>query len=678
MTDKKTTKDTDLAAHREQAQGQFLTTMDGVRVSTTNDTLKAGHRGPSLIQDFHFQEKLSHFDRERIPERVVHARGYGAHGVFVCTDDCSDVTSAHFLGEVGRETSIFIRFSTVAGFRGSPDNVRDVRGFAVKFYTEEGNFDLVGNDFPVFFIQDAIKFPDFVHSVKPEPDNEMPQGASAHDTFWDFISLQPEATHMVMWAMSDRGIPRSLRTIEGFGVHTFVLTTADGKASFVKFHWKPLQGLRSNIWDEHQKIAGKNSDFHRADLWDAIEAGNYPEWELGLQIVPLEDEHKFDFDLLDPTKIIPEEEVPVRIVGKMTLNRNTNDFFAETEQVALHPGRFVPGISASNDPLLQGRMFSYLDTQFYRLGGPNFDQLPINRPLSAVHTNKTGGQHQMKLHTGKASYFPNSTSAGYPQVDEQGGYVHYAMPVDGVVEARRAESFNDHYSQATLFWNSQSDAEKDHLANAMIFELSKVKSGEIHQRVVDNFNHVDNDLASRVAEGLGRAKPAPVVENHGKRSAALSIDNYAVRSLRASKIAVLALDGYDAITLKPYADAITAEGGTVVYIGKTIAGATAADGSVVPVMDTLKGSAPVFFDAVIFPGGPASQDLAKLADVRDWVTATYRHFKPLLVIGEGAGVLGNVNITANPEAGIFADAEPGAFVQALLKGRFWNRDVEMI
>ena len=429
--DKNNSKVNELNVNREDGTNQYLTTNHGVRINDNQNSLKAGDRGPSLLEDFILREKITHFDHERIPERVVHARGSGAHGFFQVYKPMAALTKANFLQDPAVKTPVFVRFSTVAGSRGSSDMARDVRGFAVKFYTEDGNFDLVGNNMPVFFIQDAIKFPDLIHAVKPEPHNEIPQAASAHDTFWDFISLMPESMHMVMWVMSDRSLPRSLRMMEGFGVHTFRLINDAGEARFVKFHWKPLLGMHSIVWDEAQKISGKDPDFHRRDLWEAIESGAYPEWELGIQVVEEKDEHKFDFDLLDPTKLIPEELVPVQRIGKLTLNRNPDNFFAETEQVAFHVGHIVPGIDFTNDPLLQGRLFSYTDTQLLRLGGPNFHEIPINRSLAPVHNNQRDGQMRQTINTSRTSYEPNSMGGGCPfqAGRDMGGFVSHAEKV---------------------------------------------------------------------------------------------------------------------------------------------------------------------------------------------------------------------------------------------------------
>ncbi|MEO6917293.1 MAG: catalase, partial [Chitinophagaceae bacterium] len=498
-----------LQPNTADATGQFLTTNQGLRINDDQNSLKAGNRGPSLLEDFIFREKMTHFDHERIPERVVHARGSAAHGVFKVYESQSALTRAGFLQDPSVETPVFVRFSTVAGSRGSTDLARDVRGFAVKFYTQEGNFDLVGNNMPVFFIQDAIKFPDLVHAVKPEQDNEIPQAASAHDTFWDFISLMPESAHMIMWVMSDRAIPRSLRMMEGFGVHTFRFVNAEGVSNFVKFHWKPLQGVHSVAWDEAQNISGKDSDFHRRDLWNAIESGSFPEWELGVQIVPEADEHKYPFDLLDSTKLIPEELVPVQRIGKMTLNRNPDNFFAETEQVAFHIGHVVPGIDFTNDPLLQGRLFSYTDTQLLRLGGPNFHEIPINRPIAPVHNNQRQGHMRQTINKGKASYHPNSLGGGCPfqagQMDA--GFVSYAEKIDAHKVRERSKSFFDHYSQATLFFNSQSDPEKSHIIDALSFELGKVQTIEIRLRMLRILSKIDQGLAAAVAYNLRLVVP---------------------------------------------------------------------------------------------------------------------------------------------------------------------------
>ncbi|HKL36573.1 MAG TPA: catalase, partial [Salegentibacter sp.] len=508
----------DLERNLEDGKDQFLTTNQGVKINDDQNSLKAGNRGASLLEDFILREKITHFDHERIPERIVHARGSAAHGYFQVYKSMEKYTKAGFLQDPSKKTPVFTRFSTVAGFRGSTDLARDVRGFSVKFYTEEGNYDLVGNNIPVFFIQDAIKFPDLIHAVKPEPHNEIPQAASAHDTFWDFISLMPESTHMIMWAMSDRAIPRSLRMMEGFGVHTFRFVNKDGKGTFVKFHWKPLLGTHGVTWDEAQKISGNDSDFHRRDLWDAIESGQFPEWELGVQLIPEEDEHKFDFDILDATKLVPEELVPVKKIGKMVLNRNPDNFFAETEQVAFHPGHIVPGIDFSNDPLLQGRLFSYTDTQLKRLGGPNFHEIPINRPIAPMHNNQRDGHMRQEINKGQTSYQPNSLRGGCPFQAKiaEGGFDSYPEKIDAKKVRERSESFKDHFSQATLFYNSQTKVEQQHIINALSFELGKVGAAEVQERMLGLLNEVNKDLAKEVASNLGIKVPKKKEQlNHG-------------------------------------------------------------------------------------------------------------------------------------------------------------------
>src|SRR5471030_83386 len=501
-----------LERHRKNGEKQPLTTNQGTKISDDQNSLKAGSRGPTLLEDFILREKITHFDHERIPERIVHARGAAAHGYFQPYRSMKSVTKASFLSDPKKQTPVFVRFSTVQGSRGSADSVRDIRGWATKFYTDEGIYDLVGNNTPVFFIQDAHKFPDFVHAVKPEPHNEIPQGASAHDSFWDYVSLQPETLHNVFWAMSDRGIPRSYRTMEGFGIHTFRFVNGEGKSTFVRFHWKPLAGKASLLWDEAQKLAGKDADFHRRDLWESIEAGDYPEYELGVQLIPEEDEFKFDFDLLDATKLIPEKLVPVEIIGKMVLNRNPDNYFAETEQVAFHPGHVVPGIDFSNDPLLQGRLFSYTDTQISRLGGPNFHEIPINRPVAPFHNGQREALHRTTIDKGRASYEPNSIDGGWPKetpaAAKDGGFETYPERIDANKIRQRSESFSDHFSQARLFFKSMSKHEQEHIISAYSFELGKVERLWIRERQVNEIlANIDLELAKRVAQNLGL--PAP-------------------------------------------------------------------------------------------------------------------------------------------------------------------------
>jgi len=538
-------KQEQLSCFKERHDAQRLTTDQGAGLSNTDNSLKTGSRGPTLMEDFHFREKITHFDHERIPERVVHARGFGAHGYFQVYEPMTEYTKAGFLQDPSKKTPVFVRFSTVVGSRGSADTVRDVRGFATKFYTDDGNYDLVGNNMPVFFIQDAIKFPDLVHSIKPEPHNEVPQASSAHDTFWDFVVNTPELSHMILWLMSDRAIPRSFRMMEGFGVNTYRLINEKGEARFVKFHWKPLLGIHSLVWDEAQKLAGKVPDYHRRDLWDAINTGNYPEYEFGIQIIEQADEFKFDYDILDATKIWPEEIVPVKLIGKMTLDRNVDNFFAETEQVAFCPGNVVPGIDFSNDPLLQGRLFSYLDTQLIRLGGPNFNEIPINRPVAPVHNNQRDGYHRMTIDEGRVAYSKNSLQDDTPYPDVQNGYIHYEEKADGAKVRQRSESFTDHFGQATLFWNSMSKVEKQHIIDAFHFEVGNVMDACIKQRVVDLFNNVNTDLAIQIAAGVGVKQP----ENHGGSNVTASSpavsQNDTVKTAKTRKVAILAENGFN-------------------------------------------------------------------------------------------------------------------------------------
>ncbi len=574
-----------LEAYREDATGEALSTNTGTRIADNQNTLKAGERGPSLLEDFIMREKITHFDHERIPERVVHARGSAAHGYFEAYEDLSDLTKAGFLAEAGKRTPVFVRFSTVQGPRGSADTVRDVRGFAVKFYTDEGNFDLVGNNMPVFFIQDAIKFPDFVHAVKPEPHNEIPTGASAHDTFWDFVSLTPESAHMVMWLMSDRAIPIAYRNMQGFGVHTFRLVNAAGESVLVKFHWRPKSGTCSLVWDEAQKLAGKDPDFNRRTLWEDIEKGDYPEWELGLQVIPENQQDSFDFDLLDPTKLVPEELVPVRVVGRMVLNRNPDNFFAETEQVAFHVGHVVPGIDFTNDPLLQGRLFSYTDTQLLRLSGPNFNEIPINRPLCPFHNNQRDAPHRQTINRGRASYEPNSIDGGWPKetppAARNGGFSTYHEPVSGSKLRKRADSFADHFSQAALFWHSMSEAEQAHIVAAYSFELSKVERQSIREREVNQILlNIDPQLAARVAANVGvqlaaPANPAP----QPKPSPALSQMNLLSGDIRSRKVAILIADGVAESDVSDLRDALRQEGADAKLIAPSASPVQAENGA---------------------------------------------------------------------------------------------------
>ncbi|MEV8638703.1 catalase [Streptosporangium sp. NPDC051023] len=685
--DSRTEKDRQLDQARVDYQDTALTTDQGIRVDDTDNSLKAGERGPTLMEDFHFREKITHFDHERIPERVVHARGAGAYGYFEPYDDSlAAYTTAEFLTTPGLQTSVFTRFSTVAGSRGSADTVRDVRGFAVKFYTRQGNFDLVGNNMPVFFIQDGVKFPDFVHAVKPEPHNEIPQASSAHDTLWDFVQLQPETTHMMMWLMSDRALPRSYRMMQGFGVHTFRLVDASGRGTFVKFHWKPGLGVHSLVWDETQKIAGKDPDFNRRDLWEAIVNGDFPEWELGVQLVPEEDELSFDFDLLDATKIIPEEQVPVRPVGRLVLDRNPDNFFAETEQVAFHLGNVVPGIDFSNDPLLQARLFSYLDTQLIRLGGPNFPQIPVNRPIAEVRNNQRDGYHQSAISRGQASYNPNSLGGGYPLPGGEGAYTHYQERVDGNKIRRRSESFADHYGQATLFWNSMAGWERRHIVSAFRFELGKVEHAHIREGVIRNLNNVDHELAVQVAEGIGAEPPeSAATPNHGRSSPALSQDSDPVRSVATRKIAILAADGVDTAQVESVRDALNGMGATcevLAALGGTVRGE---NGERLEVTRPLTTVASVLYDAVLVPGGKRSvQTLTEDGDALHFVSEAFKHGKAVGAVGAGAELLEAVGVEPGSPPGVVVetrgdlDGFAGAFAEAVAAHRHPDRPTERI
>ncbi|GGV25003.1 catalase [Actinomadura cremea] len=685
-------KQEQLEQWRVSPEAAPLTTDQGIPVDDTDNSLTVGERGPSLLEDFHLREKITHFDHERIPERVVHARGSGAYGQFRVTDPLSDFTTAEFLCDTSLTTPVFVRFSTVAGSRGSADTVRDVRGFATKFYTRQGNFDLVGNNMPVFFIQDGIKFPDFVHAVKPEPSSEIPQAQSAHDTLWDFVQLQPETLHMMMWLMSDRAIPRSYAMMQGFGVHTFRLINAEGRPTFVKFHWKPILGTHSLAWDETQKIGGKDPDFNRRDLWDRIEAGAFPEYELGVQLVPAEDEHKFGFDLLDATKIIPEEEVPVRPVGRLTLNRNPDNFFAETEQVAFHIANVVPGIDFSNDPLLQARLFSYLDTQLIRLGGPNFPQIPVNRPVAPARNHHRDGYHQMDINGARSSYHKNSLSGGCPVVGGEGSFSHYQERVDGAKIRKRSDSFQDHYSQATLFWNSMADWEKEHIVGAFRFELGKCEQMYIREGVVGHLNHVDHDLAVAVAKGIGVEPPAAAASaNHGRSSPALSQANAPGDSVLGRKIAVLVADGVDSAAVAAVGDAFTDRGAIVEVLAAEDGFVQAADGGQVEVTKAMPTMASVLYDAVLVPGGEASvRTLSQDGDAVHFVAEAFVHCKAVGALDEGIGLLERAGITGVRFAGEGADGNgvvdqgvvttrgqggdfAARFVDAVAAHRHWTR-----
>lgn len=701
-------KQRDLLINKSDGTNKFLTTDQGVRINDDNNSLKAGERGPSLLEDFILREKITHFDHERIPERIVHARGSGAHGFFEVTNPIPELTKAGFLQEKGLKTPVFTRFSTVAGSRGSTDLARDVRGFSVKFYTQEGIYDLVGNNVPVFFIQDASKFPDLIHAVKPEPHNEIPQAASAHDTFWDFISLMPESMHMIMWAMSDRAIPRSYRMMEGFGVHTFRLINEAGESVFVKFHWKPKLGTHAVAWDEAQKISGKNPDFHRQDLWEAIEAGNFPEWDLGVQIIPSKDENKYEFDLLDPTKLVPEELVPVTIVGRMVLNKNPDNFFAETEQIAFHPGHVVPGIDFTNDPLLQGRLFSYTDTQLSRLGSPNFHEIPINRSVAPVHNNQRDGHMRQEINTGRVSYHPNSLGGGCPYQAKiaEGGFSSFNERIDAHKIRERSESFNDHFGQAKLFFNSQTSVEKSHIVKALRFELGKVETTAIRLRMLGLLSQVDQELAEKVAIGLGATVPS-VLEtplNHGvspenengkqesttveqsvKSSDALSMLKNPTNSqtIASRKVAIICADGVSEAAVSNMKKALLEEDakGCIVapHLGAVISDT---DGEIHSDFSFLTASS-VLFDAVYIPDGLDLSVLAESDEVNEFLNDAYKHCKVIGADGRAVSVLSAANFASkitNNDQGLIVTKEVAGekfakdFIQAMGKHRFWDRE----
>ena len=647
------TKDEQLASFRAEHDGQKLTTNQGLRISKTDDSLKAGTRGPTLMEDFHFREKMTHFDHERIPERVVHARGFGVHGYFQVYEPMAEYTKAKFLQDPSVKTPVFVRFSTVVGSRGSADTVRDVRGFATKFYTEEGNYDLVANNIPVFFIQDAIKFPDVVHSIKPEPHNEIPQASAAHDTFWDFVVSAPENAHMIMWLLSDRAIPRSFRMMEGFGVNTFRFVNEQGKARFIKIHWKPLLGVHSLVWDEAQKLAGKDPDYHRRDLWNAIEMGEYPEYELGVQILEEKDEFNFDFDILDPTKIWPEELVPVKIIGKMTLNKNVDNFFAETEQVAFHPGNVVPGIDFTNDPLLQGRLFSYLDTQLIRLGGPNFHEIPINRPTAPVNNNQRDGYNRMTIDKGRVSYSPNSLQMNFPKPDPQEGYIHYTEKVDGKKVRERSESFKDFYRQATLFWNSMSSVEKQHIIDAFHFEVGSVMDKGIKQQVVDMFNNVDGELAHQIAAGVGVNPPSSLGGTGVTASSPAVSQENTIRTPATRKVAILMENGFNYTEVTSVMDELRLAGVHPEIISKNLGMLTSNDGQQLEVGKNYSTAASIMYDAVYITGGRESVDmLSQQGDGIHFVNEAFKHAKAIGATNEGVDLLEASQVKGVAMAGI--------------------------
>jgi len=667
--------------HQTASGGQpVLTTNQGLPISDNQNSLKANPSGPTLLEDFILREKITHFDHERIPERVVHARGTGAHGFFELTKSLENYTTAKVLTEVGEQTRVFTRISTVAGGSGSVDTPRDVRGFAVKFYTNEGNWDLVGNNIPVFFIQDAIKFPDLVHAVKMEPDRGFPQAASAHDTFWDFISLTPESMHMVMWIMSDRTLPRSLRMIEGFGIHSFRLINAAGESTFVKFHWRPKLGLQSTLWDEAVKIAGADPDFHRRDLFDAISAGDFPEWELAVQLFTQLQADALPFDHLDPTKLIPEEWVPLQVIGRMVLNRWPDNFFAETEQVAFCPSHVVPGIDFSNDPLLQGRLFSYQDTQLSRLGSPNFHQIPVNAPQCPFANHQRDGHMQMEQPAGRVAYEPNSLAAESPREQPEIGFHSAALDETGVKGRIRAESFADHYSQARQFYLSQSAFEQAHLASALVFELSKVEHPHIRAAMVGHLRHIEEMLALRVANGLGMNElPQPpavtIAAQDMDLSPALQLIGKMKDTLEGRAIGVLIADGSDAQNIEAVKQAVIAAGAKVKIIAPKIGEAKLADGSLLKVDGQLAGTPSVLFDAVaIILSVDAAELLGKEAAAIDFVRDAFGHLKAIGVDKGGKALLNFACI--KQDAGVIPIGNLDSFIAAA-KTRQWEREASV-
>jgi catalase len=660
-----------------------MTTAHGVPVSDDQNTLKAGVRGPALIEDFHFREKIFHFDHERIPERVVHARGYGAHGYFENYDSLAEYTRADLFQRAGEKTPAFVRFSTVAGSKGSFDLARDVRGFAVKLYTQEGNWDLVGNNIPVFFIQDAIKFPDVIHSVKPEPDRAFPQAASAHDTFWDFISLTPESMHMIMWVMSDRAIPRSFRFMEGFGVHTFRLVNAKDESTFVKFHWKPKLGMQSVVWNEAVKINGADPDFHRRDLWDSIKAGNFPEWELQVQLFDQDFADSFDFDVLDPTKLIPEEILPPIPVGRLVLDRMPDNFFAETEQVAFMTQNVPPGIDFSDDPLLQGRNFSYLDTQIKRLGSTNFTHLPINAPKCPFHHFQQDGHMAMRNPVGRANYQPNSFGEG-PRESPERGFRSFPDLDEGSKVRLRPESFADHYSQARQFFNSQTPTEQKHIAMALTFELSKVELPVIRERMVAHLVNIDETLASAVADNLGMkqlplpADAAVTPRDDLEPSPALSIIEYGPDSFEGRKVGVLVSNGADAALLKKLQAAIEKEGAVMEVIAPKVGGVEASDGSWIEARHMIDGGPSVLFDAVaLLLTEEGAERLSAEPAARDFVADAFAHCKFIAYTAGAGPLMAKAGVVPEADEGVIeltAAKTVDSFIESCRKLRLWARE----
>ena len=666
----------------QQAGGDHpvMTTAQGIPLADNQNSLRPFPGGPTLLEDFILREKITHFDHERIPERIVHARGSAAHGYFELIQPLDRYTTARILTETGKRTPVFCRFSTVAGGAGSVDTPRDVRGFAVKFYTEAGNWDLVGNNIPVFFIQDAMKFPDLVHAVKMEPDRGWPQAGSAHDTFWDFVSLMPETMHMVMWAMSDRTLPRSLRMIEGFGVHSFRLIDAQGASTFVKFHWRPKLGLQSTVWDEAVKLQSADNDFHRRDLWEAIDAGDFPQWELAVQLFTEEEAANFPFDHLDPTKLVPEELVPLQVIGRMVLDRNPDNLFAETEQVAFCPANLVPGIDLSNDPLLQGRLHSYLDTQLSRLGGPNFHQIPINAPKCPFANHQRDGHMQMAVPRGRVAYEPSSLDPASPRASRERGFRHFAeIPGDGGKGRLRPASFSDHYSQARMFFRSQAALEQAHMASALVFELSKVQAAHVREAIVGHLRNIDDDLAARVADGLGmkRLPPAPspaapVLDL--ALSPALRIIDRMKDTLQGRCIAILVSEGTAMKDVEALRSAARKAGAQVKLVAPRLS-VSDADGHPVDVDGQLAGTPSAMFDAVASVlSMEEGARLAREACAVDWFRDAFGHLKAIAACEGTRAILKAGGI--KPDAGVVTPDQVQAFI-ALAKTRQWKREPKL-
>ena len=696
---------TSLDRVRTDSGGQHLTTNQGVAVADNQNSLKMGVRGPVLLEDFILREKMTHFDHERIPERIIHARGSGAHGFFECYAPFAQYTKAAPFQEAGKITPIFVRFSTVAGERGSKDTARDVRGFAIKFYTDEGNWDMVGNNIPVFFIQDSIKFPDLAHAVKPEPHNQMPQAASAHDTFWDFVSLMPESTHMLMWQMSDRTLPRSYATMQGFGVHSFKLVNAAGESVFCKFHWSPKAGTHSLVWDEAVKISGADPDFHRRDLWERIEAGEFPEWDFGVQVFTEEQAETFSFDILDSTKLIPEELVPVQMLGRLVLNRNPDNFFAETEQVAFCTAHVVPGIDFSNDPLLAGRLHSYVDTQISRLGGPNFHEIPINAPIAQVHNNQRDGLHRQTINRGRVAYEPNSLAGGCPfQAGAAQGFVSVADRLtakesQGKVRAK-PEKFADHFTQATLFYESQTPVEQAHIAAAFRFELSKVTVPAIRERTVSMLRNASEALAKRVAADLGmsilpdampRALESPAAPEITESPALSLLFRPGEQGIRARKVAMLLADGVSGDSLMAAHAALGAAGAVPKLIAPRIGLVKTAEGNSLMADASLETEPGFLFDALVLPDGQeAVAALSRNAKTMEFIRDQYRHCKSILVMGASTALMSKAGIPDTLPSGqadsgiVFSSSDQGvspasaveAFIQAIAKHRHFERETD--